>query len=685
MKLRAKVGLIFGLTWLLITSIIIAQSYYFTLKDYLAMEADDVQDLHIRSTRALQNKIEALSAFTSDWAHWNDTLNFMKKKYERYFNENLNPPTTFEAIKLNYILYFDDNKNFYEGRAYNLEDKKFYPFPQELIKTIASYPAFTEHEEIKKMAAGFMQYHDNLIMIASYPITNNELTTKPNGNILMGYDLNKKRVSALSNTLQVKIQYINPSRIQSDENLSAIYEQLHNQAYITKIHNESLMYIYSKIVDINQKPIGMFKLTMPRNTYLMGINSIRNFIIASTISGIIIFILIEILLQWAVLDRLLNFKKTLKTITLNSDFSQRIPVTGNDEIAELIRDSNTMLEVINISLVQSFCMIYDITDKNNELNHEITARKAAEKEINNLNTKMMVASRYAGMADIATSVLHNIGNALNSVNTSATWIEQKIHQSEIDDLVSLAELLEKNEGQLDDFFRKNPKGKQIPQFIIMLARKGQKNKEKLISEVTDLLKNIDHIKQVINAQQVFNQRIAINEHCKLPDLISDALLLCKSRLENHKIKLNLEYESIPAIVTDKIKLLQILVNLIQNAIDALLAVEQEDKILTIQIQALNNFPPASSQPEFGKRNGEQQCVIRIIDNGIGIPDEHLDKIFSYGFTSKKNGHGFGLHTSSLAAVELGGALNATSSGTNQGAIFTLVLPYKPNQVGEQDG
>ena len=108
---------------------------------------------------------------------------------------------------------------------------------------------------------------------------------------------------------------------------------------------------------------------------------------------------------------------------------------------------------------------------------------------------------------------------------------------------------------------------------------------------------------------------------------------------------------------EKHKILQILVNLLRNAKHACQESDRADKRLTVRVI-----------------NGDGRVRISVIDNGIGIPPENLIRIFSHGFTTKKDGHGFGLHSGALAAKEMDGSLTVHSDGPGQGSTFTLELP-----------
>ncbi len=117
----------------------------------------------------------------------------------------------------------------------------------------------------------------------------------------------------------------------------------------------------------------------------------------------------------------------------------------------------------------------------------------------------------------------------------------------------------------------------------------------------------------------------------------------------------------PPILVDRHKLLQILVNLLSNARHALMESGREDKVLTLRIE------PGARQ---------DRLRIAVSDNGVGIPAENLHRLFSQGFTTKKSGHGFGLHISALAAAEMGGTLTCESAGSGHGATFSLELPVR---------
>ncbi|HXD00607.1 MAG TPA: ATP-binding protein [Verrucomicrobiae bacterium] len=285
------------------------------------------------------------------------------------------------------------------------------------------------------------------------------------------------------------------------------------------------------------------------------------------------------------------------------------------------------------------------------------------RELEQTHKQLIETSRKAGMAEVATSVLHNVGNVLNSVNVSISMLSDQIKNSKTDNFGKLASLMQEHAGNLGGFITNDPRGQQLPKYISQLADYMAAEKTTVINEIDSLRKNVDHVKDIVAMQQTYARVSGVTEVVKVTDLVEDALRMNASALIRHDVHFFREYnEPLPEITVEKHKALQILVNLIRNAKQACDASGSEDKRLTMRVT-----------------NGGDRVRIALIDNGIGIPAENLSRVFNHGFTTKKDGHGFGLHSSCLAAKEMQGTLTAHSDGTGKGATFTLELPCQPQE------
>ena len=289
---------------------------------------------------------------------------------------------------------------------------------------------------------------------------------------------------------------------------------------------------------------------------------------------------------------------------------------------------------------------------------DITEQKAAAAELEELHKRLVETSRRAGMAEIATGVLHNVGNVLNSINVSATIVQDEMAQSTLNKLHRGTSLLREHLGDLAPYLTTDAKGRLLPKFLIKAADHAVDDQRRWQEELRGLKKNIEHIKEIVAMQQSYSRVAGVNEPLPARDLVEDALQINTAGLNKRGIEIVREYAPVPRVLVDKHKVLQILVNLVRNAEHALVAGGASSKRLFIRIGSA----------------GEGRVVIQLQDNGIGIPRENLARIFSHGFTTKKDGHGFGLHMGALAARELGGSLTAHSDGPGTGATFTLELP-----------
>ena len=291
------------------------------------------------------------------------------------------------------------------------------------------------------------------------------------------------------------------------------------------------------------------------------------------------------------------------------------------------------------------------------ISKDITAIKEAETKLNSVHKELMNASRQAGMAEVATSVLHNVGNVLNSVNVSSSLIAEKMRSSKIANINKAVTLIRTHENDLNNFFANDPKGKQLPAYLSNLASHLAEEQEDILHEVASLVSNIMHIKEIVAMQQNYAKTSGVLESLKIVDLVEDAICMNNGAMSRHLVKVVRDFAEVPPILTEKHKVLQILVNLIRNAKYACDDSGRNDKQITMRVA-----------------NGNNRIKVSVIDNGIGIPADNLTRIFSHGFTTRKEGHGFGLHSGALAAKEMGGTLAAFSEGPGQGATFTLELP-----------
>ena len=298
-----------------------------------------------------------------------------------------------------------------------------------------------------------------------------------------------------------------------------------------------------------------------------------------------------------------------------------------------------------------------------EFLRDISARKESAEELERVHKLLMTASRQAGMAEVATNVLHNVGNILNSVNISASLVTERVKQSKAPGVSRLAALLHEKGSAVGEFIAHDERGQRIPEYLSSLGEQLMNDQKMALEELASLRDNLEHIKDTVAMQQSYAKLCGVTETIAVVDLVEDSLRLNAGAFVRHGVTLRREFSEVPPITVDKHKVLQILVNLVRNAKYACDESGRSDKLLTLRVEKA----PA----------GVRICVI---DNGVGIPAENMSRLFTHGFTTRASGHGFGLHSGALAAQELGGSLRVESDGPGCGATFILELPCSPGET-----
>ncbi len=296
------------------------------------------------------------------------------------------------------------------------------------------------------------------------------------------------------------------------------------------------------------------------------------------------------------------------------------------------------------------------------ISKDVTHSREMEVALEKSQKELVNTSRMAGMAEVATGVLHNVGNVLNSLNVSASVLATGLRQSKTNSLVKVSEMLRVHAADLGGYLMQDPKGRLVPGFIESLARHFAEDRARLLQEIESLQQNVEHIKEIVTMQQAYATMVGIVEPLEAAVLMEDSLRMNSGALVRHDVRVVRDFQTVPPISAEKGKVLQILVNLIRNGKYACDEGGRADKVLTLRIT-----PGAP---------GRVRLIVQ--DNGVGIPAEHLTSIFQHGFTTKATGHGFGLHSSANAAKEMHGTLTVHSDGPGTGATFILDLPAAPS-------
>lgn len=351
-------------------------------------------------------------------------------------------------------------------------------------------------------------------------------------------------------------------------------------------------------------------------------------------------------LRGVILDPVENLHAVTRHVTENADFSLRAEVISGDEMGELTLAFNRMLDRLQAKEGE-------LRAANTELTSEIEGRARLE-------AKLLEASRQAGMAQVATGVLHNVGNVLNSVNISANILRDSISaNSRLKMLKQVTDLMRAQGDTLTRYLAEDPRGRLVPKLVMEVVEQMIASQPDTQRELEHMVQNVDHIKQIVAMQQSYAKAGGVMQTLNPAGLFEEATRLAQASADRHGVRITPFLSVVPEMETDRHQVLQILVNFITNA-----------------VQAVKHQPDGNRRVSLRLVPEADRIKFVVEDNGAGIPAENLQKIFQHGFSTRKDGHGFGLHSGAIAARNLGGTVQVFSVGPGHGARFTLELPLR---------
>ncbi|HTH79845.1 MAG TPA: ATP-binding protein, partial [Ramlibacter sp.] len=297
---------------------------------------------------------------------------------------------------------------------------------------------------------------------------------------------------------------------------------------------------------------------------------------------------------------------------------------------------------------------------NAQLYEELEQRvQARTRELEETQARLMATARRAGKAEIANSVLHNVGNVLNTVTVSAFEVRRTISRSRSHGVARAVALVKQHEHELGTFMQ-TERGQAIFAYFVDAANDLQAESKSALEDMDRLLRSVDRIGQVMSSQRSDAGSATIAETVHTQEMLQEALRQNSDAIARGKVDVVLRNEAPTTMTLDSSRIQQILAALISNAVQAMQSMPQGERRLTLSAAVVPD-----DEPSFR---------VTLQDTGEGIAQENLVRIFAHGFSTREGSHGFGLHSAALAATEIGGHLRAHSDGPGKGAVFTLDLP-----------
>ena len=614
MSLRGKVLGLILITFVMYGALDYGVQRLLILPSFTALEQEEsIEDMG-RAVQAITREVQYLGSSVADWATWDDTYQYTQDRNDTYREANLNE-TTLAGLKINFMYIFDERSQLVWGMAYDLDNEQ-----QITIEGLEQRLSGIQIEGTASSVGGVLLTALGPVLIAAKPILTSNSEGPARGYFVMGRFLDTQTISDQAR-IELQATHLTAGSVTSE--IASLVEKVEQQPDPYILQGDTINRVYSVMPDIDNKPALLLEVDVPRSITARGQQAV-SFALASLLgAGVIIIVLLIVVIQKMMLSPLRDLTDHAVEISRSNDLTVRLSTDRKDEIGILNKEFNRMIEQLAV------------------------ARKT-----------LMDQSYQSGRAEVAVNVLHSVGNALNGVVISSYQLMEKAQNSCVGDVSKVAGLLREPEGGLARFLTEDPRGRMVPQYLASVGTVLEEERQYVLNEALALQDKVNHIKDIINSQQSFSRQPQVNETEQPDDLLEEALKLSTDQRADTAIEIQREYQTVPKIKVDRHKVLQILLNLINNGRTACMESDRQDKIIVLRL--------FSTQPD--------RVVMQVVDNGIGIPSEALNRIFEQGYITHKAGKGFGLHANSLKAYELGGKLTVQSDGPGLGTTSTLQIP-----------
>lgn len=414
MKLQLKVVLILTGMWLVISLSLFIDSRLTLVRNYEALERNQVVADIQRVNKSFDNMLDGVRLMSSDWSSWDDLYQFIQGKNKKFISINLRP-TTFINTKTNIILFFDHAGKLIHGQNYNLKENQFVPLPKNLISYFAQNNTLIKFPNVNAINSGLIKLPEGYLLFSAKPISNSTSTAPINGALVVGYFLGDSQIDALSKALNMRVHFYSLPLTGNDSLVTKAYDALKkNQQYYIHPQDKKFIYGFNLIHDVQNQPVALLKVEVPRILYTEGLLTIKHYFIIILTLGVIVLVSVWYLLKLMVLDRLIKVSDQVVKINSQSNFSNRITISGHDEINQMVAAFNSLMEIIELTQEQLRHGISQRTEKlerlsvlNKNLFQEISKQKEVETKLRSDEKMLKQMAYYDSLTGLPNRIFFN--------------------------------------------------------------------------------------------------------------------------------------------------------------------------------------------------------------------------------------------------------------------------------------
>ena len=629
LSLRSKV-LVFIV---LVSTSFLAASYLVhrlvILPEFEKVEQQQAMNDLQRCVEAVRNDMDFLSRNASDYGAWDATYRFVEDRNAGYVEENL-IPESFRNLTIDFLTVVrSDGTIVWSGQQSS--GSSLAPAPELAAEIAGALRARVAKVQADTRFSGVLMTHQGPMLIGAAAVSTSNRSGSARGAVIMGRLVDDQTSAWLSERTRVAAQIRAAGALGESEGLLVDRLRRTGEPWTDATSPDTLR-SYAILNGLTGSPVLLLQADSPRRVSEGARSSARAAALLNVAFALAIILIMQVALSRMIVLPLIRVTQHAVRVGADADLQARLNVDGQDELGVLAREFDRMVE-----------------------------RVAESRQ------KMLDLAHAAGKSEVTASILHNVGNVLNSLNVSASTINSRLRESEIATVEGAAELLEEHRNDMTAFMTQDERGRSFPAFLKELASELTAEQNILRQEMGSLTESIEHLRHVVGEQDDNHRRDRLIETLDPAALIEQAIKLTVDSDGWERIRFVRDLESGGPVPLDRHRFIQVVANLVSNAKQAVRSAERDTPTITVTMERL-----------LGE--GGEQLQIQVADNGIGIAAENLLRIFAFGFSTRSQGHGIGLHCAANFAREMGGSLQAESEGPGRGAVFTLVVPIVREEV-----
>lgn len=639
MSLRSKILYILFVVVALYAAVDNGTLRLFASRFFESWELREAEDNVASVVRALDDELDSIGARGRIWASWSELRDFVDGEDEGFAARNLGA-SALDNTGVDVFYVLDETGSVRWSLARDPESGEEISLRSELpAEALSPNHPLRLIRSGEEATAGVMMTSRAPLLVVSTPIPDaaGEAFEKDDGSrfrelrvgcVIFGKFLDENLRQSIGERSNIAIDVLRADDVAGDEDVADLVSTLTatEESIVSYVDDDGKLRLYASKNDIRTLEPLLVEATAEREIVALGSRAVDYALLSTFASALLILFVLLRLLHRIVLAPLGMLTSKAVEIGKTDDTTIRVGLVRDDEIGLLSTEFDRMLD---------------------ELAHS--------------RDQVVKTARKAGMSEIATGVLHNVGNVLNSVNVSANLVTKNAEKLSVKDLEMMVSVLKEHDDDLAKFVTEDPRGKHVLPFLYEITTALAEQRGDILGELENLCGGIDHISDLVRSQQTYAGTKGVFELASLETELEAAIHICTQALGRMAgVEIAREFDEIPSVDVDKHKLMEILVNLIQNAHQALDGSGQAEKKLTLRVL----------------QTADNTARIEVEDNGVGISEENLVRVFNHGFTTKQNGHGFGLHVSANAATEMNASLQVRSPGPGKGTTFFLDIPIR---------